>query len=60
MRFDDWRILRTAGKSAFMAIAVIVFAFLIVIGLNVKLIFEKTSKQTEEIGQIQLEQEQRE
>ena len=53
--FDDWRILRTADKFAFFSISAIAFVFLLVIFLNVKLIFEMTSKQTEEIGQMQLE-----
>lgn len=54
-KFDDWRILRTADKFSFAAIGAIAIVFLFVIGLNVKLIFEMTSKQTEEIGQMQLE-----
>lgn len=55
INFKDWRILRTAGRSSFTAIAVVTVVFLLIIGLNVKLIFEMTSKQTEEIGQMQLE-----
>ena len=55
LNFKDWQILRTAGRSSFMAIAISAFFFLIIIALNVKLIFEMTSKQTEEIGQMQLE-----
>ena len=55
MNFDDWRILRTADKYSFLAIGAIAVVFLFVIYLNVKLIFEMTSKQTEEIGQMQLE-----
>ena len=53
--FDDWRILRTADKFTFLSIGAIAFVFMLVIFLNVKLIFEMTSKQTEEIGQMQLE-----
>ena len=54
-KFDDWRILRTVKQSTFVTMAAIVFVFLSVIVLNVKLIFEMASKQTEEIGQMQLE-----
>ena len=53
--FNDWRILRTVKRSTFMTIAAIALVFLAVIALNVKLIFEMASKQTEEIGQMQLE-----
>ena len=53
--FDDWRILRTVKRSTFTTIAIIALVFMAVIALNVKLIFEMASKQTEEIGQMQLE-----
>ena len=55
MNFNDWKILRSVKPSSFASIAVIALVFLAVIFLNVKLIFEVTSKQTEEIGQMQLE-----
>ena len=44
-----------AGRSTFTTIAAIALVFMAVIALNVKLIFEMASKQTEEIGQMQLE-----
>ncbi|MBR0060190.1 MAG: hypothetical protein IJP68_01805, partial [Selenomonadaceae bacterium] len=53
--FDNWRILRTVKRSTFTTIAVIALLFVAVIALNFKLIFEMASKQTEEIGQMQLE-----
>ena len=53
--FDDWRILRTVKRSTFATIAAIALVFVAVIALNFKLIFEMASKQTEEIGQMQLE-----
>ena len=52
---DDWKILRTARRSSFFLIAGIAAVLVAVIALNVKLIFDMTSNQTEENGQMQLE-----
>ncbi len=52
---DDWKILKTGKSSGFAIIIVITLLFLLVIAMNVHLIFNMTSNQTEEIGQMQLE-----
>ncbi len=51
----EWKILRNSKSDDFTIIIVIAAMFLLVIGLNVKLIFQMTSNQTEEIGRMQLE-----
>ena len=53
--FNDWKILKHARHSDFIIIAVITLIFLFVIAMNIRLIFEMTSNQTEQIGQMQLE-----
>ena len=55
MNLKDWQILKKGKRSDFAVIAIITIIFLIVIELNVRLIFQMTSNQTEEIGQMQLE-----
>ncbi|MBR0260179.1 MAG: response regulator [Selenomonadaceae bacterium] len=55
MNLKDWQILKNGKRSDFAVIVVITMIFLIVIELNVRLIFQMTSNQTEEIGQMQLE-----
>jgi len=50
--FRDWQILRRAD---FAVIGVITAIFLIVIFMNDRLIFQITTNQTEEVGQMQLE-----
>ena len=52
---DEWRILRTGKTIDFAIIAGITLLFLSVIAMNVNLIFQMTSDQTEEIGQMQLD-----
>ena len=52
---EEWQILRRGKSSDFMIIAGITVLFLAVIALNVRLIFQITSDQTEEIGRMQLE-----
>ena len=51
-KFRDWQILRRAD---FAIIGVITAIFLIVIAMNDRLIFQITTNQTEEVGQMQLE-----
>ena len=53
--FGEWQILRKGKKSDFLIIFGITLLFLAIIVLNVRLIFQITSNQTEEIGQMQLE-----
>ncbi len=52
---DEWQILREGKSGDFLIIALITMLFLTVIGLNVKLVFQLTANQTEQIGQMQLE-----
>ena len=52
---EEWQILRQGKSSDFMIIVGIAGLFLAIIMLNVRLIFQITSNQTEEIGQMQLE-----
>ena len=49
------KMLRQGKTTDFVTITVIAILFLSVIALNVRLIFQMTSNQTEEIGRIQLE-----
>ena len=49
------KIFRQGKKTDFIIITVIAILFLSVIALNVRLIFQMTSNQTEEIGRVQLE-----
>ncbi|MBQ7704858.1 MAG: hypothetical protein IJT73_05470, partial [Selenomonadaceae bacterium] len=53
--FQGWDILKTGRRSDFVIIIVITIIFLSIIALNVRLIFQMTSNQTEEIGRMQLE-----
>ena len=52
---ENWDILRTGRKNDFILIAAVALIFLIVIAMNIRLIFQMTLRQTEEIGQMQLE-----
>ena len=52
---EYWKTLRSATKSDFMIIAGITLLFVIMIVLNVRLVFNMISDQTEEIGQMELE-----
>ena len=52
---NEWKILRDGKFTDFAIIAGITLLFLSVIAMNVNLIFDMTSNQTEEIGQMQLE-----
>ena len=54
-RIAEWKILKLGKKRDFAIIICITIIFLFVIGMNVRLIFQMTSNQTEEIGQMQLE-----
>ncbi len=49
------KMLRMGKTTDFIILIVITLLFLIVIGMNVRLIFKMTSNQTEEIGRMQLE-----
>ena len=53
--FKDWQILKSGRRSDFIIIIAITAIFLFVIAMNVRLIFQMTSNQTEQIGQMQLE-----
>ena len=55
MNLKDWQILKDGKRSDFMIITAITAIFLLVIFMNVRLIFQMTSNQAEEIGQAQLE-----
>ena len=55
MNLKNWQILKNGKRSDFAVIVIITMIFLIVIELNVRLIFQMTSNQTEEIGKMQLE-----
>ena len=55
MNLNEWQILKNGKRSDFMIIAAIMVIFLLVIALNIRLIFQTTSSQAEEIGQSQLE-----
>ena len=52
---NGWKILRSGRFTDFAIIAGITLLFLSMIALNVDLIFQMTSNQTEEIGRMQLE-----
>ena len=55
INMNEWKILRDGKFTDFAIIAGITLLFLSVIAMNVNLIFNMTSNQTEEIGQMQLE-----
>ncbi|MBQ9478868.1 MAG: response regulator [Selenomonadaceae bacterium] len=52
---EEWQILRKGQNSDFAIIVGVTILFIAIIVLNVRLIFQITSNQTEEIGQMQLE-----
>ena len=51
----QWQILKNGRRRDFAVIILITAIFVLVVTLNVRLIFQMTSNQTEEIGQTQLE-----
>ncbi|MBR2775434.1 MAG: response regulator [Selenomonadaceae bacterium] len=51
----DWKILRSGRRSDFAIITAVTIIFFVVIAMNVRLIFNVTYNQTEEIGQMRLE-----
>ncbi len=53
--FQNWQILKQGRRSDFAIIIGITLIFLIVIAMNVRLMYQITSNQTEEIGRMQLE-----
>jgi len=52
---EDWHILRNGKPIDFATIIGIVLLFLLIIAMNVKLIFNLTADQTDEIGRMQME-----
>ena len=54
-RAAEWKILKLGRKKDFAIIIGIAAIFLLVIAMNMRLIFQMTYNQTEEIGQMQLE-----
>jgi len=52
---DEWQILKTGKRADFMTIAAITAIFIMVVALNILFIFRMTAHQTEELGQMQLE-----
>ena len=54
--FGNWQILKSGRRIDFAIIIAMTVIFLFVIAMNIRLIFQMTSNQTEEIGQMQLEQ----
>ena len=52
---DEWQILKTGSRSDFLTIAAITAIFISIVALNIIFIFRITAKQTEEVGQLQLE-----
>ena len=55
LNFDDWKILKNGSRKDYFIIAAIAIIFLLVMAMKVNIIFEMTAHQTEEIGQMQLE-----
>ena len=55
MKNNDWKILRNGTRVDYSIIIGVVLLLLMMIVLNVKLVFDMISNQTEEIGQMQLE-----
>lgn len=55
MKLQDWQILKSGKRMDFAIIIAITVIFLVVIALNVRLIFQMATNQTEEIGQTQLD-----
>ena len=53
--FQDWQILKQGRRADFAIIIGITLIFLVVIAMNVRLMYQITSNQTEEIGRMQLE-----
>ncbi len=53
--FQGWQILKSGRRTDFFIIIAITLIFMCVIAMNVRLIFQMTSNQTEEIGRMQLE-----
>ena len=52
--FQDWQILKQGRRADFTIIIGITLIFLVVIAMNARLMYQITSNQTEEIGQMQL------
>lgn len=52
---NEWQILKTGKRSAFLTIAAITGIFIFVIAINIAFIFNRTANQTENLGEMQLE-----
>ena len=55
IRLEDWKILKSGSRKDYWIMAAITAIFLLVMAMKVNIIFEITAHQTEEIGQMQLE-----
>lgn len=53
--FQNWQILKQGRRADFAIIIGITLIFIVVIAMNVRLMYQITSNQTEEIGRMQLE-----
>ena len=52
---DEWEILKTGNRSDFVTIAIVTTIFILVVALNIILIFRMSANQSEELGQLQME-----
>lgn len=52
---DEWQILKTGKRKDFLLIAAITVIFLLVVVLNITFVFNLLAHQTEDLGQMQLE-----
>ena len=55
MNLKEWHILKQGKRADFIIMFAITVIFLLMIALNIRLIFQMTSNQAEEVGQSQLE-----
>ena len=55
IKLEDWKILKSGSRKDYWIMAAITIIFLFVMAMKVHIIFEMTAHQTEEIGQMQLE-----
>ena len=52
---DEWQILRTGRRADFLTIMAITATFILIVAMNVFFIFRMATNQTEELGQMQME-----
>ena len=55
IRLEDWKILKSGKRKDYWLMAAITLIFLLVMAVQVQMIYRMTGRQTEEIGQMQLE-----